>query len=82
MACGNGLYLINALGGDESSSLREGLKAVLQSESHAFEHTAVDHIGEWMAIEDSIKIGDEGQSPGDLSETSKEDSGARHLCTG
>jgi hypothetical protein len=82
MVRGNGLYLMNTLGGDESSSLRERLKALLQSENHAFEHTAVDHIGEWMAIEDSMKIGDESQSPSDLSETSKEDSGARHLCTG
>ena len=82
MARGNGLYLINAIRGDESPSLRERFKAVLQSESHAFEQTAVDYIGEWMPIEDSMKIGDEGQFPRDLSETSKEDSGARHLCTG
>ena len=81
MARGNGLYLINPLGGDESSSLGKRLKAVLQGEGHAFEQTAVDHIGEWVPIQDSMKIGDEGQSPRDLSETSKEDSGARRLCT-
>ena len=82
MVRGDGLYFINPLRGDESPSLGERLKAVFQSESHAFEQTAVDHVGEWMTIEDSMKIGDEGQSSLDLSETSKEDPGARHLRTG
>ena len=82
MARGNDLYLVYPIGGDESPSLRERLKAMLQSESHTFEHAAVDYIREWMAIENSMKIGDEGQSPRDLPETSKKDSGARHLCTG
>ena len=82
MARGNGIYFINPLRGDESPSLGEGLKAVLQGESHAFEQTAVDHIGEWMTIEDSTKIGDEGQSRRDLSETSKEDPLSRHFRIG
>ncbi len=63
MARGNGLNFINPLRGDESPSLGERLKAVLQSESHAFEQTAVDHVGKWMAIEDSMKIGSEGSIP-------------------
>jgi hypothetical protein len=37
MARGNGLDLFYPLRGDESSSLGEGLEAVLQSKSHAFE---------------------------------------------
>ena len=78
----DGLYFTNPLRGDESPSLGERLKAVLQSESHAFEQTAVDHVGEWVTIEDSMKIGDEGQSPRNLSETSEEDCGMRYFCTG
>jgi hypothetical protein len=63
MSCGNGIDFFNPLKVDESPSLGEGLKAMLQSESHPFEQTAVNHIGEWMTIEDSTKIGDEGQPP-------------------
>ena len=37
------------------------------------------HIGEWMAIQNSVKIGCEVQSSSDLAQTSEEDSGARHL---
>ncbi len=82
VACGNGLDLGNSLLRDESSSLGEGLVAVLQSQSHAFEQTAVDYIGEWMPIQDSTEIRREGHSAHDLSQTSKENSGARHLRAG
>lgn len=82
MMGGDGLYFVNPFRGDESPSLRERFKAVLQSESHAFEQTTVDHVWEWMTIEGSIKIGDESQSSGDLSETSEEDTGARRPGSG
>jgi hypothetical protein len=82
MARGNGLHLINSLRRDEPSSLGEGLEAVLQSKGHAFEQTSVDHIGERMPVQDSMKIGRESQSARDLPETSKENFGARHLRAG
>ena len=76
MARGDGLHLLYPLRSDEASSLREGLEAALQSERHAFEQASVDHVREWMPIENSMKIRREPHSPGDLSQTSKEDSGA------
>src|SRR5580692_8064658 len=39
----------------------------------------MDHIGEWMAIQNSMKIRREPQSARDLSETSEEDRGAKQL---
>src|SRR5207249_6205148 len=56
MSRGDGLNFSDALWGDEPSTLREGLKATLQSKSHALEKTSVDHIGERMAIQNSKKI--------------------------
>src|SRR5712664_750254 len=39
----------------------------------------MNHIGEWMPIQNSMKIRREPQSASDLSQTSEEDFGARHL---
>ena len=39
----------------------------------------MDHIGEWMPIQDSMKIRCEAQSARDLSQTSEENFGARHF---
>ena len=75
----DGLNLRDPLRSDQSSPLRERFKAALQSESHAFEQTSVDDVGEGMAIQNSVKVGRESQSASDLSQTSKEHSGARHL---
>ena len=79
MPCRNGLHLLDPLWSDESSSLREGLEPALQRKGHAFEQTSVNHIGEWMPIQNSMKIRREPQSARDLSQASEEDSGARHL---
>src|SRR5947208_15908382 len=76
MSRGDGLNFSDALWGDEHSTLRERLKATLQSKSHALEKTSVDHIGERMAIQNSKKIGCETQPACDLSQTSEEDRGA------
>src|SRR5437016_14465825 len=46
MPCGSCLNLVDPLLSDESSSLREMLESVFQSKSHAFEYTAMNHIGE------------------------------------
>src|SRR5947209_4747190 len=39
----------------------------------------MDHIGEWMPIQNSMKIRRESQSTSDLSQTSEEDLGASQL---
>ena len=75
----DGLNLRDPLRSDESSSLRERFKPALQSKSHAFEQTSVDDVGEGMPIQNSMKVGRESQSASDLSQTSKEQFGARHL---
>src|SRR5260370_6893196 len=75
----NGFNLLDPLLRDKPSSLREGFVPALQSESHGIEQTSVDHIGKRMPIQNSVKIRRETQSPGDLSQTSEEDFGARHL---
>src|SRR6266403_3721498 len=41
----------------------------------------MDHIGERMPIQNSMKIRREPQSASDLSQTSEEDFGAKHLCS-
>src|SRR5260370_30488722 len=43
--CSNCRNLVDPLLSDESSSLRERLEPVFQSKSHAFESTAMNHIG-------------------------------------
>ena len=82
VACGNALYFLHSLRCDEPSSAGEGFEATLQSKSHAFEQTSVNHIGEWMPIEDSMKVWDEVQCARDLSQTSEEDLSARHCRAG
>src|SRR5215813_15486967 len=79
VSCGNCLNLLDPLLSDEPSSLRVGFETVLQSKSHAFEQTSMDHIGERMPVQNSMKIGRETQSASDLSQASKEDFRARHL---
>src|SRR5712671_6827884 len=79
MPCGNCLNLVDPLLSDESSSLRERLEPVFQSKSHAFEETAMNHIGERMPIQNSMKIRREPHSASDLSQTSEEDFGVKHL---
>src|SRR5205085_8763100 len=64
---------------DIPSSGREGHEASLQSKSHAFEQTSMDHIRERMPIQNSLKVAAEAQPAGDLSQTSIEDSGAGHI---
>src|SRR5258708_6904341 len=80
MPCGNCLDLLNPLRRDESSSLGKGLEPALQSKSHTFQQTSVDHIGERMPIQNARKIRLESHSASDLSQTSEEDFEARHLC--
>src|SRR5258705_5885998 len=80
MPWGNCLKLVDPLLSDESSSLRERLEPVFQSKSHAFEETAMNHIGERMPIQNPMKIRREPHSASDLSQTSEEDCGAEHLC--
>src|SRR5437764_5488881 len=78
MPCSNCLNLIDPLLRDETSSLREGFEPAFESESHAFEQTSMDNIGERMPIQDSMKIRRELQSAGDLSQASEEDRGPTH----
>jgi hypothetical protein len=82
VACGNALYFLYSFRCDEPSSAGEGLEEAFESKSHAFEQTAVNHIGEWMPIQDSMKIRSKVQSARDLSQTSEEDFGVRHFRTG
>src|SRR5260370_10822158 len=79
--CSNCLHLFDPLGSDGSSSLREGFEAALQSERHAFEQASLDHIGEGMPIQNSMKIRREPQTASDLSQTSEEDFDAGQLRT-
>jgi hypothetical protein len=53
---GDCFHFSDPLRSDEPSSLRERFEATLQSESHAFEQTSMDHVGEWMPIQNSMKI--------------------------
>src|SRR5579859_8046864 len=62
MMCSDRFYFVNPLRADESPSMGKRLKPLFQSQSHAFEQAAVDHIRKWVTIEDSMEIGDEGQS--------------------
>src|ERR1700733_3247443 len=79
MPSGNCLHLFNPLRRDEPSSLRKGLEAALQSKSHPFEQTSMDHIGEWMPIQDAMKIRPESQSAHHLPQTPEENLRPRHL---
>src|SRR5579863_818659 len=79
MACRYCLHLLDPRRSDKSSSLRKRFEAALQSKSHAFEKTSVDHVREWMPIQNSVKIRSEVQAASDLSQTSEEDFGVRHL---
>src|SRR5215813_532574 len=81
VSCGNCLNLLDPLLSDEPSSLREGLEPVLQSKSHTFKQTSMDHIRERMPVQNSMKIGRETQSASDPSQAAKEDFRARHLRT-
>src|SRR5437764_14741948 len=78
MPCSNCLNLIDPFLSDETSSLREGFVPAFQSESHAFEQTSMNNIGERMPIQNSMKIRREPQSASDLSQTPEEDRDARH----
>jgi hypothetical protein len=40
----------------------------------------MSNIREWMPIENAFEIGHESQSARNLSKTTKEDSGARHIA--
>src|ERR1700722_14446788 len=75
----NCLHLLNPLRSNESSSLRERFKPAVQSKSHAFEETSMNHIREGMPIQNSVEIRRERYSAGNLSQTSEEDFDARHL---
>src|SRR6266849_1717188 len=79
MPCRNCLHLLDPLGSDGPSSLREGFEPALESERDAFEQTSVDDIGERMPIQNSMKIRREPLSARDLSQASEEDLGVRHL---
>src|SRR5216684_785720 len=79
MPCGNCLDLVNPPRRDEPSSLGKGLEPALQSKSHTFQQTSMDHIGERMPIQNSMKIRRESQSASDLSQTSEEDFEASQL---
>ena len=79
MPCSDGLHLLDPLPRDGPSSLREGFKPTIEGKSHTFEQTSMDHIGERMAIQNSMKIRRESHPASDLSQTSKEDCGAKHL---
>ena len=66
VAGGDFLDFVDAVLGDEASALGEGLKAVLESQGHAFEEASVNYVGKGMAIEEAIEIGLETHSAGDL----------------
>jgi hypothetical protein len=75
----NCLDLFDSPRSDGPSSLRESFEPALQSQSHPFEQTSLHYIGERMPIQNSVQIGSETQSTGDLSQTSEEDTGVRHI---
>jgi len=75
----NALYFLYPIRRDESSSAGEGLEAILKSKGHAFEQTSVNDIGEWMSIQNSMKIRDEVQCARDLSQSSEENLSVRHF---
>src|SRR3981081_1586180 len=79
MLCSNCLNLFDPLLRDGPSSLRARFEPALQSKSHTFEQTSMDHVGERMPIQNSMKIRRKPQSASDLSQTSEEDFGAKHL---
>ena len=79
MPGGDCFHLLDTLRSDEASSLREGFEAALESESHAFEQTSMDDIGERMAIQNSMKVWSERHSASDLSQASEKYFGARHI---
>src|SRR5271157_3329465 len=79
MPCGDALHLLDPLRSDKPSPLREGFESAFKGQSHAFEQTPMDHIGERMAIQNSTKIRSESHSTGNLSQTSEENLGFRHL---
>src|SRR5277367_7120300 len=79
VACGDGCDLFDALRRDEASALGEGFEAAIESENHAFEQASVDYIGEWMTIQNAVKVRGEFHSAGDSPETAEEDLGARHV---
>src|ERR1700736_1340876 len=79
MARGNPLDLLNPIRSDETSSLGERLEPALHGKSHAFEQASMDHIGEWMPINNAVKLRRESQSASDLSQTTEEDFCVRHL---
>ena len=56
MARGDLFDLRDALRSDEPSALGERLELALQGEGHAFEQASVDDIGEWMPIQDAVKV--------------------------
>src|SRR5579872_1620886 len=77
--CRDCLNLVHPLRSDEASSNRERFEATFQSKSHTFEQTSVNHIGEWVPIQNSVKIWRELQSARNLSQASEEDLSVRHL---
>jgi len=79
MPRGNPRNLLDPPPSDEPSSLGERLEPPLQRQSHTFEETPMNHIGERMPVQNSTKIRREPQSPGDLSQTSEEYFRARQL---
>jgi hypothetical protein len=66
VAGGDFLDFVDAVPGDEASALREGLKAVVESQGHTFEEASVDYVGKRVAVQDAIEIGRETHSAGDL----------------
>jgi len=60
MPRGNCFHLLNSLRSDETSASRERFEAALEGKSHAFEQASVDHVGEGMPIQNSMKIRREG----------------------
>src|SRR5436190_8121140 len=68
---GDRLDFLDELRSDGAPSAGEGLKPSFQRESDAFQQASVRHIGEWMTVQDSMKIGVELQSARDLAQPSE-----------
>ena len=79
MPCGNCLDCLDTFRSDMSPSLGEGLETALKSKSHALEQASMGHVREGMPIQDPAKIRNKAQSPRDLPQAAKEDSGARNM---
>ena len=67
---GNCLDLLYSLSCNEASSLGERLQSALQCKGYPLQQTSVEHIGNWLTVENTMNIGLEGHTCGHLPQPS------------